>query len=58
MPNAVAQHLPRSEFFDLMIIDEASQMTPETAISALMRAKSALISGDTNQLPPTNFFKV
>lgn len=57
VPNSVAQHLPRSEFFDLVIIDEASQMTPETAISALMRAKNALISGDTNQLPPTNFFR-
>ena len=43
--------------FDLVIIDEASQMTPETAISALMRASQALICGDTNQLPPTNFFK-
>ena len=57
VPNSVAQHLPRSEFFDLVIIDEASQMTPETAISALMRARNALISGDTNQLPPTNFFR-
>jgi hypothetical protein len=57
VPSAVAQHLPREELFDLVIIDEASQMTPETSISALMRASQALICGDTNQLPPTNFFR-
>ena len=57
VPSAVAQHLPKSTNFDLVVIDEASQMTPENSISALMRAKNALIAGDTNQLPPTNFFK-
>lgn len=57
VPTAVAQHLPKSTDFDLVIIDEASQMTPENSISALMRAKNAFIAGDTNQLPPTNFFK-
>lgn len=57
VPSAVAQHLPKSTDFDLVIIDEASQMTPENSISALMRAKNAFIAGDTNQLPPTSFFK-
>jgi very-short-patch-repair endonuclease len=57
VPSAVAQHLPKRTNFDLVIIDEASQMTPENSISALMRAKNAFIAGDTNQLPPTNFFK-
>ena len=57
VPGAVAQHLPREECFDLVIIDEASQMTPENSVSALMRASQALVSGDTNQLPPTDFFK-
>ena len=57
VPSAVAQHLPKKTDFDLVIIDEASQMTPENSISALMRAKNAFIAGDTNQLPPTNFFK-
>lgn len=57
VPSAVAQHLPKTTDFDLVIIDEASQMTPENSISALMRAKNAFIAGDTNQLPPTNFFK-
>tara|TARA_Y100000296_G_C5178782_1_gene261908 strand:- start:3402 stop:8813 length:5412 start_codon:yes stop_codon:yes gene_type:complete len=57
VPTGVARSLPREELFDVVIIDEASQMTPEHSISALMRGKSALIAGDTNQLPPTNFFK-
>ncbi|EAQ06270.1 DNA helicase related protein [Yoonia vestfoldensis SKA53] len=57
VPSAVAQHLPKNTDFDLVIIDEASQMTPENSISALMRAKNAFIAGDTNQLPPTSFFK-
>ncbi len=56
-PLAVAQYLPQKELFDLVIIDEASQMKPENAISALARAGQAVIVGDTNQLPPSNFFK-
>ena len=57
VPSSVASYLPREEIFDLVIIDEASQMTPENSISALMRAKQALVVGDTNQLPPTTFFQ-
>ena len=57
VPTSVASFLPREQIFDLVVIDEASQMTPENSISALMRAKQAVIVGDTNQLPPTNFYK-
>jgi hypothetical protein len=58
-PLAVAQYLPKSDepFFDLCIIDEASQMPPENALGALLRSKQVMVVGDTNQLPPTNFFK-
>lgn len=56
-PLAVAQYLPKDELFDLVIVDEASQMKPENAISALARAKQAVIVGDTNQLPPSSFFQ-
>ena len=57
-PHAVARFVEKNNIiFDLVIIDEASQMTPENAIGALYRAKNALIVGDTNQLPPTNYFK-
>lgn len=57
-PLAVAQYLPRSEQkFDLCIIDEASQMPPEDSIGALARSHQAVVVGDTNQLPPTSFFR-
>ncbi|WP_417799033.1 DUF4011 domain-containing protein [Terasakiella pusilla] len=57
-PLAVAQYIEKGSVeFDLVIIDEASQMTPENAIGALMRGSQVMIVGDTNQLPPTNFFR-
>lgn len=57
-PLAVAQYVPReSVTFDLCIIDEASQMPPESAIGGLLRCKQTVVVGDTNQLPPTSFFK-
>ena len=57
-PLAVAQYLPRGTVeFDLCIIDEASQMPPEDAFGALVRSKQTMIVGDTNQLPPTTFFR-
>ena len=57
-PLAIAQYLPKGDVeFDLVIIDEASQMTPEDSVGALIRARQAMIVGDTNQLPPTGFFR-
>jgi very-short-patch-repair endonuclease/RecA/RadA recombinase len=56
-PLAVAQYLHRGMQFDLVVIDEASQMTPENAVGALSRAGQAVIVGDTKQLPPTSFFQ-
>jgi very-short-patch-repair endonuclease/RecA/RadA recombinase len=56
-PLTVAQFLkPGGQQFDLVIMDEASQIRPEDALGALLRAKQAVIVGDTQQLPPTNFF--
>ena len=57
-PLAVAQYIPKNIMtFDLCIIDEASQMPPEASIGALLRCKQAVVVGDTNQLPPSSFFK-
>ena len=57
-PLAVAQYVDKHAVtFDLCIIDEASQMPPESAVGALLRSKQTIIVGDTNQLPPTNFFR-
>ena len=56
-PMSVAQYLKPGLFdFDLVIMDEASQILPEDAIGALARGKSAIIVGDPKQLPPTSFF--
>lgn len=46
----------KSYDFDMVIFDEASQVHTEDAIGAIMRGKQVIIVGDTNQLPPTNFF--
>lgn len=57
-PVTVAQYLPQiSELFDLVVIDEASQMRPEDAFGAIARAKQCIIVGDPMQLPPTSFFE-
>ena len=57
-PLSVAQYIPKDSLpFDLCIIDEASQMPPESAIGSLLRCKQTVVVGDTNQLPPTKFFR-
>jgi very-short-patch-repair endonuclease len=56
-PMSVAQYLePGRHNFDLLVIDEASQMRPEDALGAMLRCKQAVIVGDPEQLPPTDFF--
>jgi very-short-patch-repair endonuclease len=56
-PLSVAQFIPPgSLMFDLVIIDEASQVKPEDALGAIARAKQIITVGDDKQLPPTNFF--
>ncbi|RBQ23590.1 hypothetical protein ALNOE001_08090 [Candidatus Methanobinarius endosymbioticus] len=58
-PLSIAQYLdptnPKLQF-DVVIFDEASQVKPEDAFGAFMRAKTAVVMGDTQQLPPTSFF--
>lgn len=55
-PLQVSQFLPAQQCFDVVIFDEASQVRPPDAVPALMRARQALIAGDSRQLPPTEFF--
>ncbi|MEG2000279.1 MAG: DUF4011 domain-containing protein, partial [Evtepia sp.] len=56
-PLSVSLFLQSDDFaFDLVVFDEASQVCTEDAIGAIMRAKQVVISGDSKQLPPTNFF--
>ncbi len=42
--------------FDVVIFDEASQITLESAVPALYRARQTIVVGDQQQLPPTSFF--
>lgn len=56
-PISVAQFLPPgSVTFDLLVIDEASQIRPEDALGVVARARQIVVVGDQKQLPPTSFF--
>lgn len=56
-PLSAAMHLdPDLPPFDLVVFDEASQVPLADAIGALSRAASAIVVGDSKQLPPTTFF--
>jgi hypothetical protein len=56
-PLSVSDTLPLDPAtFDVVIFDEASQITLEEAIPALFRAPQAIVVGDEKQLPPTDFF--
>ncbi len=56
-PISVAQFIPPGEMeFDLLVIDEASQVRPEDALGVIARAKQVVVVGDIKQLPPTSFF--
>lgn len=56
-PISIAQYLPpESVSFDLLVIDEASQVRPEEALGAVARCRQIVVVGDQKQLPPTSFF--
>lgn len=56
-PLSIAQFCePQMVRFDVVVFDEASQIKPEDALGALLRAEQAVVLGDTQQLPPTRFF--
>ena len=56
-PISVAQFLePEKLTFDILIIDEASQMRPEDALCAIARCAQIIVVGDPKQLPPSSFF--
>lgn len=56
-PLSVAQFLAPGVFdFDLLVMDEASQIQPVDALGAIARARQVVVVGDPKQLPPTAFF--
>ena len=57
-PMSVAQFLePGGLHFDIIVMDEASQVRPEEAIGAIARGSQIVVVGDPMQLPPTTFFQ-
>ena len=58
-PYSVSDSLPLdSDHFDVVIFDEASQITLEEGVPALYRSRQTIIVGDEKQMPPTDFFAV
>lgn len=56
-PLSVAQFLsPGRMTFDLLVMDEASQIQPVDALGAIARCRQIVVVGDERQLPPTKFF--
>lgn len=56
-PLSVAQFLPPGKVtFDLLVMDEASQIQPVDALGAIARCRQVVVVGDERQLPPTRFF--
>ena len=56
-PLSAAQYLPPGAVsFDLLIIDEASQLRPDDALGLIARCRQMVVVGDKKQLPPTQFF--
>jgi len=58
-PDSLARFIPPGSIdFDLVVFDEASQITVPDAIGALGRARAAVIAGDSKQMPPSSFGEV
>ena len=57
-PLSVAQFLkPGGLHFDMLVMDEASQIEPVDALGSIARVEQLVVVGDEKQLPPTAFFK-
>lgn len=58
-PLSVSQLIDQKAIdFDIVIFDEASQIRTEDAICSIYRGKQLVLAGDTQQLPPTDFFNL
>lgn len=56
-PYSLSENLDFENDFDLVIVDEASQLTLEDALPALARANNIVVVGDPMQMPPSAFFQ-
>ncbi len=56
-PMSIANFLAPGELeFDVVIFDEASQVKTVDALGAILRGKQVIVVGDTQQMPPSDFF--
>jgi hypothetical protein len=57
-PLSSAQYLDvDSKKFDVVIFDEASQIPTSEAIGPIARGNALVVSGDPEQMPPSNYFQ-
>ncbi|XVX19573.1 AAA domain-containing protein [Actinomycetota bacterium] len=54
-PLVVASVMPPGEHVDVVIFDEASQIPPALAASAISRGRQVVVVGDPHQMPPSGF---
>lgn len=56
-PLSAAQHLgPDTPMFDLVVFDEASQISVADAVGVIARGKQVVVVGDPKQMPPSRLF--
>lgn len=46
------------QYFDYVILDEASQLKLEDTYTALLRGSHVIITGDSHQMPPADIFSI
>lgn len=57
-PSSTSTLFPLKQgFFDIVIFDEASQLRIEETYSSVYRGKTVIISGDSQQMPPSSYFE-
>lgn len=58
-PESVSAIFPlREDLFDLVIFDEASQCFAENGVPAMARGKQVVITGDNQQLRPSDLYRI
>lgn len=57
-PLSVSHFLASEHTFDVVVFDEASQVPPQDAINCIYRGAQLIVAGDSEQLPPTPFFRI
>jgi hypothetical protein len=51
-PEAFALCVPEDWTFDILVVDEASQMPLSSAVAAIAASKQLIVCGDSQQMPP------